>query len=156
MYLSQILRKKKPVKKSVSTATPKKSYRIPISKQKNRPDFGTKKRYVRYLEIKYKHEPVVYQVSAIRYRDKNGKISKFKKGKKLSVEILAKKKLFDKKQGKWVEVNRVIRKHGLKLAKRKRPVTIDATNKRIIRKAKKNRKGQTVIMDGGIIRFISP
>lgn len=138
--------KKKPIKKKLP----------PPSQQKNRPDFKKKERFVRYLEIKNKKEPVVYQVSAIRYRDKNGKLSKFRKGKKLSVEILAKKTLYDKKRGKWVEVNRVIKKHGLGLRKRKKPVTIKMTNKRIMRKANKHKRSLGVIMDGGIIRFISP
>ena len=117
---------------------------------------GKKQRLVRYLEVKVKREPVVYQVSAIRYRDKHGKLSKFKKGKLLKVEILAKKTVYDKKRKKWVEINRVIRKHSLKLAKRKKPVTIAATNKRIMRKANKHKHSLGVIMDGGIVRFISP
>jgi hypothetical protein len=124
--------------------------------RKSDPFLKEKKRFVRYAEVKVKGQPVLYTVSQIRYRDKNGKLSKFRKGKLLSVEILAKKSLYDKKAGKWVERHRVIKKYGLKLAKRKKAVSIEATNKRIIRKAEKHKTGVTVVMEGGITRFISP
>lgn len=125
-------------------------------KTKVNPFTHKRERFVRYLEVKNKREPVVYQVSKIRYRDSKGRLSKFVKGKKLSVEILAKKTVFDKKQDKWVQVDRVIKKHGLRLAKRKRSVTIAKTNKRLLRKADKHKHKLGVIMDGGIVRFISP
>ena len=114
------------------------------------------KRKVRYAEVKIKGQPVVYSIHSIRYRDAKGRLSKFKKGKRLSVEVLAKKTVWDKKVGHNVEILQKVKKHGLKLAKRKKPITKKQTEKRIQRKALKHKKTLMVVMEEGILKFISP
>ena len=112
-------------------------------------------RKLRYVEVRLKGQPLIYQVSRIQYRDKKGRLSKFSPKKILRVEIIAKREVVDKKTSRTVLRERVIQKHGLGFAKRKKPVTIEMTNARIQRKAEQHKQSMMTVFEDGAVKFMS-
>lgn len=112
-------------------------------------------RKLRYIEVRVKGQPLIYQVSRIQYRDKKGRLSKFSPNKFLKVEVIAKREVVDKKTSRTVLRERIIQKHSLGYAKRKKPVTVAATNIRIQKKAQKHKTSLMTIFENGSIKFMS-
>lgn len=92
----------------------------------------------------------MYAIKFIRYRDSKGHFSKFTTKKKLSVEPIIKTVLWNKKKKRSIVVFKRSKKYSQPLRKRKRPVTVEEINNRVLKKTTRRtrtqRVGDTVII----------
>lgn len=109
----------------------------------------------RYTELKIKGQPFVYSISIIRYRDKKGHFAKFNPRRKLKVEVYGKREVYDKRKSIVVVKEKLIRKHSLGFAKRKKATTKEHIEKLIERKATKAKGRLEVKVIDGLKVFLS-
>ncbi len=110
-------------------------------------------RSLRYVEVHQQKAPFVFHVERVQYRDKKGRVVKFDKRKKLKVEIVGKREVYDKKKKKLVKKSFTVKSYALKARKRQRPVTVAQTNRRIETRAAKHKKSLTMVIEEGITQF---
>ena len=106
----------------------------------------------RYVEIRIKGQSFSWQVLRIQYRDSKGRLSKFDKRKKLSMEVIAEREVVDKKTYKKVLRPVKIQKYSTGLRKRKQQISVAQVEKRIQAKLLKERKSVTLeeTLEGGV------
>lgn len=106
----------------------------------------------RYVEIRIKGQSFSWQVLRIQYRDSKGRLSKFDKRKKLSMEVIGEREVVDKKTYKTVLRPIKIQKYSTGLRKRKNRITVSQVEKRIQAKLLKERKSITLeeTLEGGV------
>lgn len=102
------------------------------------------KKSPRYVEIRIKGQSFSFQVLRIQYRDSKGRLSKFDKRKKLSMEVIAEREVIDKKTNKKVLKPIKVDKYSTGLKKRKNNITVQQVEKRIQASLFKLRKQVTL------------
>lgn len=110
-------------------------------------------RSLRYIESKHGKDVFTFHVERVQYRDKKGRLVKFDKRKVLTVEVIGKKEVYDKKKKKMVKKSFKVKSYSLKGKKRKRPVSVAAINRRIEKRTAKRQKSVTMVIDQGITYF---
>lgn len=108
-----------------------------------------------YLTIKVKGKPFVYMVSKVLYKDKKGRFAKFNPRRKLRVEVYVSSEVIDKRSNKIVLKNKLVRKHSLGFAKRKKPTTVEHIKKNILKKVVKSKGQLRITKVDGLFKFVS-
>ncbi len=111
------------------------------------------KKKVRYATAKQGNEEFSFKVRSIRYRDSKNRIVKFTTKKRLKVEIMMSTRVRSLKTGKMTSKLTKMRSYSLPLRKRKRPVSIEETEKRIRKRAFKNKKSLRETIEDGKVKF---
>lgn len=110
------------------------------------------KEKVRYASAKRGGEEFSFTVGQIRYRDSKNRIVKFTTKKKLKVEVIAKTRVRNKR-GNMVWQQRELKSYKLPLRYRKKPITIEQTEKRINKRTFKQRKALRQTIEDGKVKF---
>lgn len=110
-------------------------------------------RKVRYLETQKNRETFSFHVTRIEYRDAKGRVSKFSKGKRLSIRAFVSREVFNKKRHRYEQQEKLMKKYSLPLRVRKKEPSIEQFNSRIKKRLAKEQKTLLMVMEEGITRF---
>ena len=96
-------------------------------------------KYKAHTQVRLEGQLVSVEFKRVTYRDSKGRFSKFTTKKKLAVDVWIERRQWNKKQQISKLVTVKSKKYSQPLRKRKKPITLDAVNKRALKKRSKSK-----------------